>query len=640
MSATDADAQDVADPLRSHPSEEPNTGSPLAPLNCPSLLRRGTYHRIPSATGHLDSIALGDDVPSPNELGILPRADTSWPRITAVSGAEASLSPTESPPLTGASLGGFSIGSSTGSSAAASPHTGFLSRKRRKPATLIERFKRALTGRSRSSHETGSEPLRTSVGSQGPPAVSGYSDEEAAAAQNLEQDGGGEKFDKEAFRRKFGMLSPESFECCGSQLTLDDSAEPPTYCSSEMDIRNTRLSFYYTIILCIISLVASGAWLALAIIKLRYGRFVSSSGLLPPTTATILATLVSRMIELLFATVFISCVGQFLSRRSVNKPLRGMTLAEMTMRNWVFQPGTIMTSYRTLQYAFSGALGPICLVASVAAMLYTPASDALVSPKLVLGEWESGELVGLVRSSFANSMYAKMTCPYLLGEEIDKDASESCLNVQFSGESYRNLQGYMKRWMSIGGLVSVNASGSRTDLASRPVGTNLLHDNTTMTGAWIEREHANVTRKFEEHHRIVNNVTLAMPHPGVYAAATNRSNGFLQPDELDSMGEYAIRASVVSPTINVMCVNMDRDELAPIVYTEWPASRFERTGVGSQIRGQKGWTDDVPRFVQGPRARYLNRTVVDSIFRWGPEYGRWPPVFQLVSAMTPSSVPR
>ena len=30
----------------------------------------------------------------------------------------------------------------------------------------------------------------------------------------------------------------------------------------------------------------------------------------------------------------------------------------------------------------------------------------------------------------------------------------------------------------------------------------------------------------------------------------------------------------------------------------------------------------------------MNRTVVDDIFRWGPEYGRAPPVFQMVSPHT------
>lgn len=118
-----------------------------------------------------------------------------------------------------------------------------------------------------------------------------------------------------------------------------------------------------------------------------------------------------------------------------------------------------------------------------------------------------------------------------------------------------------------------------------------------------------------------------MPHPGVYAAATSPANGIPQSADQDGIGEYAVRAGVVSPTINVMCVNISHDELAPLVYTEWPGSSRRPTGVGTQTKGWDGWRDEVPLSA----GSYLNRTVVDDVFRWGPEYGRWPPVFQLVS---------
>ncbi|KAM4065895.1 putative mcm2 3 5 family protein [Hirsutella rhossiliensis] len=630
MAANKTDAPDVADPLRSHLLAEDITASPqtaLPPRGPPDRQNfpgHDACHPMPLATGPLESIALGDDAPSPaspplatNELGILSRKNTLWPSVAAVSSAEASISPTESPPLTGASLGGFSIGSPTMSSAAASPRIGLLSRRHRQPTTVLERVKTVFSRRATSSHETGSEPLQPSAGSEGLQGVSDRSDVEAEAGQGLGQGGGGEsdgESDEAMFKKKF--------------------AEAPTYCSSKRNVQTPRNGppSIVMIGLSFISTAMSIGWLWVAGTRPRYGHVISSSGFMLPATATILATLVSRSIELISATVVISCVGQILSQRSANQPERGMTLAEMTMRNWILQPGTIITGYGKLKYTIFTVLGLPCLLAAVAITLYTPASDALVSPKLLLGKWQSRELVGLVRSSYANTMYAKRTCPYMFREDIDKHAPESCLNVQFSGQSYRNLQGFMERWMSISGSVSGNSFGYEGDLAQRPVGTNLLYDNTTMTGVWIETEHANVTGKFEEHQRIVNNVTMAMPHPGVYAAATSRTNGILQPDDLDSMGEYSIRASVVSPTINVMCVNMSRDELAPLVYTEWPRSRTRTTGVGNQTKGLDDWAGDVPRFVEGPRARYLNRTVVDDIFRWGPKYERWPPAFQFYPA--------
>ena len=103
-------------------------------------------------------------------------------------------------------------------------------------------------------------------------------------------------------------------------------------------------------------------------------------------------------------------------------------------------------------------------------------------------------------------------------------------------------------------------------IGHRPRGMHNLLDNTTMTSTWIEKGYSDVTNNFQIHKRIINNVTLALPHPGVYYAATDRINSILQPIDLLGMGEYSVRASVVSPALNVMCVNMSPEELAPLIY--------------------------------------------------------------------------
>ena len=52
----------------------------------------------------------------------------------------------------------------------------------------------------------------------------------------------------------------------------------------------------------------------------------------------------AKTIELSFATVFVSFLGQVLSRRAFMKNQgRGVTLAEFDMRSWVMQPGTLIT---------------------------------------------------------------------------------------------------------------------------------------------------------------------------------------------------------------------------------------------------------------------------------------------------------
>lgn len=105
----------------------------------------------------------------------------------------------------------------------------------------------------------------------------------------------------------------------------------------------------------------------------------------------------------------------------------------------------------------------------------------------------------------------------------------------------------------------------------------------------------------------------------------------MQPSDLDGVGSYNISASVVSPAVNVLCVNMDADELAPIVYTSWPNAKKSLTGVGNQYQAwSSSWVDEVPA-----PANWTNTTVVDDIFNWHPtdpllEINRSPPVFEML----------
>lgn len=380
----------------------------------------------------------------------------------------------------------------------------------------------------------------------------------------------------------------------------------------------------------------SGIWLVVAILQPRWGRGISSRYGLNPPTATTVSALISKTIEMAFVTVFVACLGQMLTRRAIVRNTSGMTLGEMTMRNWVIQPGSLITHAETIPHAGMTILGALALTATVAATFYTTASDAMVAPKLKYGNWEQKELSGHIRASYANAQWVKAVCPSLLQDEDEQYAAESCLNIQFSGQSYRNLQSFMEVWTTINN----NGSSSMDTLERRPPGSTLLFDNTTMTGTWIETQSSNVAASFKEYSRIINNVTLAMPHPGVYGAATDMTNGILQPDDLAGVGEYSIRAGVVSPTINAMCVNMDKDELEPLVYTEWPYAMTDDTGVGAQTIGQQGWDDEVPKPENDDGdENFLNRTAVDDIFKWGPKYGRRPPVFQLVGHLLLSLQP-
>ncbi|KAI1820589.1 hypothetical protein F4861DRAFT_542787 [Xylaria intraflava] len=397
-------------------------------------------------------------------------------------------------------------------------------------------------------------------------------------------------------------------------------------CYSRHDVYVKRWSWIYVtlLLLSIYSTVLSGIWLAVSIVQPRYGRSVSTGRgwQLTPSTATLLATLAAKTIELSFVTVFVAVLGQVLTRRAFSRLSRGITLAEMTMRNWVIQPGSLLIHWEGIPYAAPTVLGVLTLTATVSALFYTTASDAMVSPKLMWQGWSMDNMQGLVKASYSNPFYISASCQTPLDSFDMQNGPEACLDVLFSGQSYHSLIAYMSEWAGI----SDNQNSSNRNLMGRPTGKHNLLDNTTMDSSWIETQYGDPAASFKDHNRIINNVTLAMPHTGVYSAATDPINGILQPNELLGLGQYSIRASVVSPVVNVMCVNMNKDELAPLVYTEWPNARTENTEIPGQKIGVYDWENDVP---PDSPTEWLNRTVVDDIFKWGEQYDRRPPVFQL-----------
>ncbi|KAI0377266.1 hypothetical protein F5Y04DRAFT_264626 [Hypomontagnella monticulosa] len=401
---------------------------------------------------------------------------------------------------------------------------------------------------------------------------------------------------------------------------------PPLDCHSRRDVYIKRRSWTYIVlaVLSVYSTFLSGLWFITSIYQPRYGRGISSSDgwKMAPSTATLVCTLLAKTIELSFVTVFVALLGQVLTRRAFVRKAKGVTLAEMTMRNWVIQPGSLLTYWEGIPYAATTILGVVTLLATVCALFYTTASESMVSPKLKFGAWEDRQLEGLVKASYANPFYAQKACSTPIDRTMDpNNSAPSCLDVQYSGQSYHNLLTFMTEWQEIH-----NGTPTVDFLSGRPVGKHNLFDNTTMVSSWIETDFSNPQANFAAHNRIINNVTLAMPHPGVYSAATDPHNDILQPDDLAGVGEYSIRASVVSPAVNIMCVNMARDELAPIIYTRWPDARTRFTDVPGQRVGVEDWFNDVPPPTDN---EWLNRTVVDDVFRWGPQYSRRPPVFQL-----------
>lgn len=186
--------------------------------------------------------------------------------------------------------------------------------------------------------------------------------------------------------------------------------------------------------LCVYSTVFSGIWLTLAIVQPRYGRAIHSGGTFTPSTASTLFALFAKTIELSFVTVFVTFLGQVLSRRSFVKASRGVTIPELTMRTWVVQPGFMITHWQHIRQLGLTILGAITLTAAIVATFYTTASDALVSPHLKYGKWENNTMWMLAQASYANPYYLEDNCQTPITAAMDPDNIFICVALVNFGQ--------------------------------------------------------------------------------------------------------------------------------------------------------------------------------------------------------------
>lgn len=228
-----------------------------------------------------------------------------------------------------------------------------------------------------------------------------------------------------------------------------------------------------------------------------------------------------------------------------------------------------------------------------------------------MGPLETKTVWGKVSASFGNSLYLGYNCQTPIIVSDDPEArNTTCLQIQHAGTAYHNYEQWFTSWAS-----KVKGGNQTSDrLQTRPPPTGSIWDNTTVHGSWIQIDDLEKTSK--KHGRMVSNITMAMPHGGVPAAAMDARNNIREPQEPSGEGNYNLEASVPSPAVNVLCVGMDREELLPLVYSEWPNANFNATSYNSVI------PEDIPKFPS-----WLNRTVVDPLFQFGQNYGQRPPVF-------------
>ncbi|KAF2215468.1 hypothetical protein CERZMDRAFT_110142 [Cercospora zeae-maydis SCOH1-5] len=382
--------------------------------------------------------------------------------------------------------------------------------------------------------------------------------------------------------------------------------------------------------LAIFSTAFSLIFLIIALRGPKYGRAIRNGGNLTPSSAAFLTSFFAKLIELSFVTVVVAFIGQALARRAFKlERARGITLAELNMRAWILQPGTMLTQWESVRYAGITFLGIVSFLAALFAILYTSAATALVQPQLVLPGFENRVLQGIVKSQYANVNYIGENCKTpiqsLYDQEFNKanpDVSKTtCLQIEYAASAYSNFHSYLGTWRDH----SWGFGNSTTQLQTRPPGYAQFNGNTTVVAPWIEQKEVNQAA-FQGY--IINNVTMAMPHVGIVQAAIDPANDIMQPSEVQG-ALYNIRASVPSPMVNVLCLTMNKTALSPFVYNTWDRNPTACNETDWVTNG--AW----PRCVDynGTFTNLTNHQNWDKnledIFRWGERWGpnKNPPIF-------------
>jgi len=383
-----------------------------------------------------------------------------------------------------------------------------------------------------------------SIGDGGPRSAEFYIPSQHSSTSNLGPPTPGNFSD-------MGLLSPRKVDAA---------------CPTHSDILTSPWSWISVplLFLALYSTAFSGIFLGIALAKPRWGDKVGTNGHLSFANASLLSAIFSKTVEISFVTVFVALLGQVLTRRAFSKRdgTGGISIAEMNMRTWIMQPGSLLVNLKAVQYANS-FLGGIVLISAFSATWYTTASEALVSPKLKFGPIQERSLSGLVSASYANAKYLGDTCEVPVAEVNDEFKGSTCLQIRHAGMGFSHLSSFLRDWAE--SVAAGNTTESVNGFEGRPLPVAVLYDNTTINGQWITPSQENITQDSSRHGRLVENVTMAMPHAGIFKAVRDPANRILQPDDLQGAGEYVVQASLPAPIVNILCVGLSAEEMSPMV---------------------------------------------------------------------------
>ena len=129
----------------------------------------------------------------------------------------------------------------------------------------------------------------------------------------------------------------------------------------------------------------------------------------------------------------------------------------------------MISHWESVRYAGKTVLGVAALLVALMAMVYTTASNAIVTPVLQYGKPHHRVIYGKVSASFANSQYIMDQCKTPITPSMDPDSSGgTCISIEHPGQAYHNYMQYLTTWVD-----NIDSGTGSDDLMYRPapVGT-------------------------------------------------------------------------------------------------------------------------------------------------------------------------
>ena len=130
----------------------------------------------------------------------------------------------------------------------------------------------------------------------------------------------------------------------------------------------------------------------------------------------------------------------------------------------------MISHWESVRYAGKTVLGVATLLATLMAILYTTASDALVAPVLRFGKPHHRLIYGKVSTSFANSQYIMDQCKTPISQSMDPEYSgQTCISIEHPGQAYHNYMQYMTTWVD-----NIDSGNGSDDLNYRPAPVGMV----------------------------------------------------------------------------------------------------------------------------------------------------------------------